>query len=497
MKILIATMSHETNTFSPVPTDLNRFGGGQAPLEGDAALNAIRGTHTAMGGLIEVAEQHGVEIITGIAASAPPSGPVHDDAYQIMSDKISRAAKGCDGILLELHGAMVTNSYDDGEGTLLSRLRRENPGIPIGVALDMHTNLYPEMVDNATCIAGFQTYPHVDMKETGLRAAGVLLNSLEGNVNPTMAWGNVPMLPHVMRQGTGDEPNKSLQQRAKQMEQGEALIASLFTGFPHADIHNAGLSVCVVTDNDMAKAQSLVNELLQMAWRERAAFVYQLEPLTQSIARGAAAAQETGSGPVILLDHYDNTASGGTMDTIEVLAEILNQGLEDVAAYGIYDPDAVIEMIEAGIGATVTVTLGAKFHIDAIPVQSKPLTVTGMVKRISDGRFTVEGPMSTGSKMNMGDSVVLDTGKVEIVVISRHIEPFDFGCFTSMGIDPFAKTFLMLKSRIHYRATFMPMAKAIIECAGIGVCTSDYSELTFQKVRRPIYPLDDPEDPFG
>jgi microcystin degradation protein MlrC len=495
MKILIATMSHETNTFSPVPTDLNRFGGGKVPLEGDAALAAIRGTHTAMGGLIEVAEQRGVEIVTGIAASAPPSGPVQDDAYEIMTNKISEAAKDCDGILLELHGAMVTDTFDDGEGTLLARLRRENPDIPIGVALDMHTNLYPEMVDHATCIAGFQTYPHVDMKETGLRAARVLLNSMEGKAKPTMAWGNVPMLPHVMRQGTDDEPNKSLQQRVKQMEQGEALIASLFTGFPHADIHSAGLSVCVVTDNDIEKAQTLVDELLHAAWQEREAFVYELEPLSESVMRAAGAAQKSGNGPVILLDHHDNTASGGTMDTTEVLAEILEQGLEDVAAYGIYDPEAVTEMIAAGEGAKVTVTLGAKFHIDAIPIQSKPLTVTGIVKHISNGRFIVEGPMSTGSRMNMGDSVVLDTGKVEIVVISRHIEPFDFGCFTSMGINPFSKTFLMLKSRIHYRATFMPMAKEIVECAGIGVCTSDYGELTFEKVRRPIYPLDDLQEP--
>ncbi len=495
MKVLIATMSHETNTFSPVPTDLFRFGNGVEPLEGEPALNAIRGTRTSMGGLIEVAEERGVEIVTSIAAWSPPSGPVQDDAYQIMSDKISAAAKGCDAILLELHGAMVTETSEDGEGTLHARLREENPNIPIGVALDMHTNLYPDMVDNATCIAGFQTYPHVDMKETGQRAANTLMDSLEGKVKPTMAWGNVPMLPHIMRQGTDDEPNKSLQQRVKQMEEGEALIATLFTGFPHADINNAGLSVCVVTDNDMDKAKALVDELLNEAWLRRASFVYEIEPLSQSVAKGAEAAKAPGEGPVILLDHYDNTAAGGTMDTTEVLAEILNQGLEDAAAFGIYDPEAVQQMVEAGVGADVTVTLGAKFHIDAIPVQSKPLTVTGRVKRITDGNFTVEGPMSTGSKMNMGTSVVLDTGKVEIVVISRHIEPYDFGCFTSMGIDPFSKTYLMLKSRIHYRATFIAMAKKIIECAGIGVCTSDYSELSFEKGRRPIYPLDEDADP--
>ena len=159
-------------------------------------------------------------------------------------------------------------------------------------------------------------------------------------------------------------------------------------------------------------------------------------------------------------------------------------------AHGIFDPDAVKQMVAAGVGTEVTVSIGARFHMDALQTQSEPLTVTGRVRLISDGKFTVTGPMSTGSNMNMGTTVVLDTGKVQIIVVSRHIEPYDLGCFTSLGIDPTKKRFLMLKSRIHYRATYMPIAKKIIECAGCGVCTSDYDQLEFKNVRRPIYPLD-------
>jgi microcystin degradation protein MlrC len=150
-------------------------------------------------------------------------------------------------------------------------------------------------------------------------------------------------------------------------------------------------------------------------------------------------------------------------------------------------------MVAAGVGHQITVTLGAKFHMDALEVQSKPLEVTGNIKTISDGRFTVKGPMSTGSTMNMGTTVVLDTGKVQIIVISQHIEPYDLGCFSSLGIDPLDKTYLMLKSRIHYRATYRAIAKEIVECAGVGVCTSDYDQLKFKNVRRPIFPLDDLE----
>jgi microcystin degradation protein MlrC len=491
MKILIAMMSHETNTFSPVPTPLERFGHGEPPAEGPDVLQYLQNRGSTMAGMLAVAQEEGVEIVTPILAGAPPSGRVHDDAYQYISDSICAAATGCDALLLDLHGAMVTESLEDGEGALVARLREANPDIPIGVGLDMHGNIYPAMVDNSTVIAGYHTYPHIDTYDTGARAARILFASLRGETSPTMVWGNCPMLPHVMRQGTDDFPNRELQQRAAEMESsGEALAVSLFTGFPHADIYNAGLSVVVVTDNDEAKATELRDELLQKAWDNRTAFVYDLEPLSDSIAKGIAAAEAPGEGPIILLDHYDNCYSGGTMDTTEVLREILDQGLTDVAAFGIFDPEAVSQMIASGVGETVTVSLGGKFHMDALEEQSSPLEVTGNVRVISDGRYTVKGPMGTGNMMDMGRTVVLDTGKVEIVVVSLHQEPFDLGCLYSLGIDPLSKTYLMLKSRIHYRATFMPIAKKIIECAGCGVCTSDYNQLNFENVRRPIFPLD-------
>ncbi|HKI74338.1 MAG TPA: M81 family metallopeptidase [Pseudomonadales bacterium] len=490
MKLLIAMMSHETNTFSPVPTPLSRFGSGDNPPEGSAALAVATGRSSTMAGMVYVAQQSGIEIVTPIAAGAPPSGPVESDAYRYITDRICDALDDCDGVLLDLHGAMVTETLDDGEGSLLSRIRSLRPGIPIGVGLDMHANLYPAMVENATVITGYHTYPHIDMFETGSRAAEILLDAMAGKVKPTMAWGNCPMLPHVMRQGTDDFPNRELQQRAMEMEEQDALAVSLFTGFPHADIYNAGLSAVVVTDNDPEKAQALRDELLEMAWRDRESFVYKIEPLDASVSAAKSAAEAEGDGPVILLDHYDNTASGGSMDTTEVLREILRQSLDDVAAFGIFDPAAVETMIAAGVGSLVTVSLGGKFRLDALEVQSRPLEVSGRVRLISDGRFTVTGPMGTGAAMNMGKTVVLDTGRVLIVVISRHIEPYDLGCFTSLGIDPLQKKYLMLKSRIHYRATFKPVAKAIVECAGVGVCTSDYSQLRFNHVRRPIYPLD-------
>ncbi len=395
-------------------------------------------------------------------------------------------APGSDAILLDLHGAMVTQSFEDGEGELLRRIRAIAPRTPIGVALDMHTNLYPAMVENCTVIAGYQTYPHIDQYETGIRAGKPILAILDGKADPVMVWGNRPMLPHVMRQGSDDHPNKMLQARCRAMEAEGALAATLFVGFPHADIVNAGLSAVVVADGNRARAREWCEELLDKAWAEREAFVYRIEPLEESLAR----AKKLTEGPVVLLDHYDNAASGGTMDVMTVLAGILREGLENVAAFAIHDPGAVETMIRAGIGAEVTLPLGGKLDMPSIGRKGEPLTVSGTVKLISNGRFRNRGPMGRGVLMDMGPTVVLDTGKVEIVVISHHQEPNDAACFASVGIEATEKRYLMLKSRVHWRAGFMPIAKAVVDCAGVGVCTSDYGMLDFKKVRRPIFPLD-------
>lgn len=488
MRIVIAMFKHETNTFSPVPTPLARFArAGSTPYYGDAVLDAFRGTGTSIAAFIDIAERRGAAIVAPIAGHAWPSGPVDDDAFEHFATRICDAvADGCDAVLLELHGSMVTRSLDDAEGELLRRVRRARPGVPIGVSLDMHANLSDAIAENCTVIAGYQTYPHVDFYETGARAAEPVLRMLEGRCVPTMAWGRRPMLPHVMRQASTRAPNQALQQRCREMESTGALAASLFMGFPHADIERVGTSAVVVTDDDPALASTYRDELLQRAWDARESFVFNIEPLEASIARASQVTQ----GPVILLDHYDNAASGGTMDSMTVLGAILDAGLEDVAAFAICDPQAVRQLVDAGVGTTVTIALGGKSDMPAIGLRGQSREVTGTVREITDGRYINEGPALRGVQMDMGPTVVFDTGRVQIVVISKQQEPNDLACLKSVGIDPAHKRLLMLKSRVHYGAGFAGLAKSVIECAGSGVCTSDYSTLAFRKVPRPIYPLD-------
>jgi len=203
MRLLIAMMKHETNTFSPVPTPLARFGHGPGPLYGEAAIRAYRGTGSGLGAYLDLAEREGADVVLPIAAGAPPSRPVEDAAFEHMAGTICDAVGkgGFDGIMLDLHGAMVTESFEDGEGELLRRIRAIDSDTPIAVSLDMHANLYDAIIDNATVVTGYRTYPHIDTYDTAKRAGEILLRAIRGEIRPVMAWGNVPMLPHVMRCG--------------------------------------------------------------------------------------------------------------------------------------------------------------------------------------------------------------------------------------------------------------------------------------------------------
>jgi microcystin degradation protein MlrC len=497
MRLLLASFKHETNTFSPVPTPAERFFGYRPhSLTGEAAVAAHRGTGSALGGFLAVAEAAGAQVHLAVAADANPSGPVHDDAYEAISALILDAVRqgGWDGILLDLHGAMVTQTHEDGEGELLRRLRAIDPVTPVGVTLDMHANVYDDMVRLATVLTGYHTYPHVDVREAGELCAQVLVRAIRGEVRPVMRWANRPMLPHVMRQGTHAEPNRGLQAACRDHETaGRVLACSLFVGFPHADIREAGLSVVVCTDDQPAQAEVIRDDLLDRAWAARHEFVYVSTPLTESVsqARALGVTHVPGkTGPVVLLDHSDNVASGGTMDTTAVLAEVLRQDLQDALFYAIHDPQSVQQAIAAGVGAELTLMLGGKSAMPSIGAPAQPLQVKARVRRITDGEYTLRGPMGAGARARNGPTVVLQVGGVEIVVMSLYQEPADLECFYSVGVDPTRKRFVIIKSRVHWRAGLGNLAREVVECAGVGVTTSDYALLHFEKVRRPIFPLD-------
>lgn len=489
MRFLIAMMKHETNTFSPIATDLQRFRD-WGLYEGEDVIRAYRGTNHPTAAYLDLAAEARAQVVTPIAAEAMPSGPVQRAAYDAIAGRILDAVAqgGIDAAFLDLHGAMVAEHETDGEGALLAEIRRIAPRLPIAVTFDMHGNMSERIVQNATVINGYKSYPHTDMYDAGLVAGRALLRALKGEVAPVMAWGRLPLLAQTLRMGTADEPMKTMQAMCVEAQQDPAVLAaSLFGGFPMADIPEAGLSAVVVADGAAARAEAVCGRLLDAAWARKADFIYRPEPLEQAVAR----AKQIADGPVILLDHADNVGSGGTADSMSVIAEVIRQGLRDVAVAAVWDPGAVQAMVQAGVGAEITVELGGNTDMPALGLAGAPLSLTGRVRRISDGEWIVRGPMYTGSRVTSGPTVLFETQGVAIVVTSLHHEPWDTGILTSLGVDPAACRYLLLKSRIHYRAGFAPLAKATITLDGVGVTTSDNSLLKFERVQRPIYPLDE------
>src|SRR5687767_10059786 len=305
-KIVVAMMMHETNTFSPVPTPIASF----RPLTGEAAVQEFRDTNTQLGGFLHVAQEIGAEATVAVAAGAHPSGYVEKGAYEDMCGAIVGAIRsGCDAAFLALHGAVVAEHFDDGEGELLRRIRAVAPALPIAVALDFHAHMTAAMVDNATVITGYRTYPHVDMGETGHRAGRTLVRALDGEVTPVMVWGHRPMMTSTLVHTPSRQPMKDVMDMAIAAEtSGAVLNASVFGGFPHADIPHISCSAVIVCDRGKDTGQALLDRLLDMAWERRAEFIYKGAPLASQIAH----ARTLGDGPIVLVDHGDNTASGGT-----------------------------------------------------------------------------------------------------------------------------------------------------------------------------------------
>ncbi len=498
-RYVVSLIKHETNTFSPLPTPLASFGHGEGPAFGSDARARFEGTNTPMAAYLDLARRESAEVVTPVAAESWPSNKASRATFEALLQPLEAAVRaGCDAVFLDLHGAMVIEDSDDAEGEIVARLRGIAPQIPIAVTLDYHTNLSATLVDNATVIAGYKTYPHVDMYDAGMLAGGILVRALNDEVDPVLAWGWLPLLASIMRHAPEDGPAGDIIALARRHEaDGSVLAATLLPSFPHADTPFTGVSAIVVGDarrGGREHARALCDEMLGIAWDRRAEFVHVAPPLHESVARAKALGLANPGAPVLLIDHCDNCGSGGAQDVMNVVAEVLRQQLDDIVIAPIRDPAAVAIMVGAGVGQRVWLALGGHTDMPSIGLAGAPLLIEGRVKAITDGEFVITGPMYTGVRTYLGRTAILEVesggARAEIVVTERPHEPFDLGIFTHAGIDPRQKRYVLLKSRIHYRAGFKPIASHIVECAGAGVTNADLGVYPYRKLTRPIFPLD-------
>jgi microcystin degradation protein MlrC len=479
-------MSHETNTFSTIPTDRAQFEARSLHYGGEI-IETFRGTGTCLGGMIEAAGARGAVLVPSVAAAASPAGRVTREIYDHVKERMLAdlaAAGRLDGVLLDLHGAMVAEGHDDGEGDLIAAVRRAvGPDVPIAVTLDLHGNLTAAMVEGADLLHGYKTYPHVDMAERGAEAAARLADVIAGRIRPTAAFRKPPILPPLGNQGTARGPMRRLYDLAGEMEKDPKVVSvSIFAGFPLADIPDAGLGVYVVTDGDRPRAERLAEQLAREAWAHRHEFVHTALPVEAAVARALAAQGR----PIVLADMADNTGGGAAGDGTEILRELLRVGARSAVVACLWDPAAVKACAAAGVGQRVTLAVGGKVD----DRHGAPLTVTGVVRTLSDGRFVHKGPMMRGLPGRLGTTAVLDVDDVKVILISHRWQTLDPEMIRFTGIDPLAEKLLVVKSTIHYRAAFEPIAKEIIEVDAPGLSSSNLSRFAFTRVRRPIFPLD-------
>ena len=493
MRIVTGGIAQETNTFQRDLTTLADF---QRPgfgtiVRGQQLLD-LEGTGTVYGGAVAEAKRLGVELIPTTYGSVMPGGRVTREAFDTLRNEIVagiRDALPVDGVLLVLHGAMALEDEDDGE-TLLIRAVRDvvGPGVPIVAPLDLHTNLSDEMVAGVNAFVGYKEYPHIDMPETGARALQILVASIERGTRLTMAHTKLPLIvPNQAMVTTWQSPLKVAVDRAREIEREPGVLAAtVLGGFPFADVPFAGVATIVVTDNDPALARQYADELAAICWARREEFTIRPTPVADAIAEALAAPE---GSVFVLADIADSGASGTAGDGTAVLRGLLEAGARSAAVAQIMDREAVAACVAAGVGSTVTLSVGGRHD----RLHGPPVEVTGTIRLIHEGSFPVAGPMGAGTIASRGRTVVLEIGGrdgIELQLTELRGHPHDLNYFRAFGIEPTERRILVLKSAAHFRAAFEPIATKVIEVDAPGISSPDLTTFPYQRLRRPIYPLD-------
>lgn len=487
MRIGFGGYANETNGMCGILNDLElvkKRGNGR-----EALLKHCEGRHFYCGGFVDEARARGVEPVPGYYVFLLPSGPSTKEAFEYGRDQLletlleAHKQEPLDGIALFLHGAGVAEGYDDLEGEILRAVREAfGPDMPIGLAMDLHGNVTEEMIALTDIAAGCKNYPHIDEYETGREVMGHLIEMIRTGKKPYQRLIRLPMHMAVnggvTTSGPAGEVTRLMQKLEK--EDPQLLQASAFQGFPYADIPQAAVSVITVgTTQEAADRNALT--IAKHIWEHRAEFTVS----TYGAKEAVELALQAPEGPVLINETSDNPGAGTPGDGTHLLRAFLEADVP--AAYGfIYDPEVVEQAMQAGVGATIHCRLGGKH----IPIYGEPLELDAYVKTVSAGVGVRKSPMGKGLPLELGRTVCLLVGKVEIVVASGRTQTFDDGPFILGGVDWRQMRLLGLKSSQHFKGWWADQVHTIIPCDSPGIVSGDLNSLPLTRAPMDYYPID-------
>ena len=490
--VLTAEFMHESNTFSRFRTDLPQFQV-DTLLHGDDAIHARRNANTELAGFMDVAEPAGWTVVHAISAHAVPGGRVTKGAYDHIAGVILETARTnrdrLDGVLLGLHGSMVPDFCDDGEGYLLGLLRAElGADIPIAATLDLHAMVSGDMVRHAQVFVSYKTYPHVDMREIGAHAARILDRAMKGEIAPRTVRAHVPMLDEANSGRTDIPETLALYDRARAAEAEGLLAVSVNSGFTGADVSCVGPTALATYDSRdpgaEAAARRVTEELADRIWqgrtKKRNVFIEVDEAAAEALAW-------QGDRPLVIADYADNPGAGSYGDSTALLKGLLDAGVKGAVFAPMVDAAAAAELHRHREGETVTVTVGGKGDPD---FGGGPLTVTGTIQKLSDGAYVGDGPIQGGLAHSFGPTAVIDVAGIEVLVVSEAQQMVDLQQLRAFGIEPTARRVLVLKSMQHFRAAFEPIAGKVIVCDAGALATPRAERRPYVRAPRPLWPLD-------
>lgn len=486
MRVGIIGLLHESNTFIHEPTTIEHFERNSL-LRGESIRTAFKDSFHEVGGFFAGLAEAACEAVPLFVARAMPYGTITSATFSLLMDTLLcelRAALPLDGLLVAPHGATVSESFPDADGEWLSRVREAaGPSIPMVGTLDPHGNLTPRMVAACDALVAYRSNPHLDQHARGKEAAQLLERTLRGEIHPTMAASYPPVAINIERQCSSESPCLELYAEADRwLRRSGVLSNSVMLGFPYSDVVEMGSSFITVTDDNLTLAQEASNALADYLWRHRSQFAGQFVSIEEAVEDAA-----TGPGPVCLLDMGDNIGGGSPGDGTMLAHCIL--GRPGLAAFVcLCDPQAVSQAATAGVGARVSLTIGAKVH----DLHGTPIQGNFQVESLVDGKFEEPQPRHGGfTRCDQGPTAIVrhDSG-LTVMLTSLRMPPFSLRQLTAFDVDPARFQILVAKGVNAPVAAYAPVCKRLIRVNTPGVTTADMRQLTYRQRRRPLYPFE-------